>query len=357
MKDKDKNLQDKAMQALSAVIHPDKNQDLVALGLVENLIVTDSSIAFALRFKTQRDPFANALRRQCEEALKSRFAGYEINIALQFAEPQTARNAVATDTVATNTLANVKNIVAVMSGKGGVGKSTVAVNLAVEMARRGYKTGLVDADIYGPSLPKMLGVESMRPIAADDELIAPVERYGIKMLSIGFFVNPADALIWRAPMAVSALKQLLLQAQWGELDFLFIDMPPGTGDIHLTLINAIKLTGAIIVGTPQQVAIADVVKSISMLQHQSIGVKILGMVENMSWFTPAELPQNRYYIFGKEGMKALAQQMQIPLLAQIPLVQGICEDGDSGTPSVLQSGIVAEAFGQLCDNFLSSITT
>ncbi|GHT69498.1 iron-sulfur cluster carrier protein [Bacteroidia bacterium] len=326
------------------MIHPEKNQDIVSLGLIENLIVSDDTIAFTLHFQMPRDPFANALKRQCEQVLKAQFASHTINITLQFAEIQQVVPPSTQDT-----LSGIKRIIAVMSGKGGVGKSTVAVNLAVTLAQRGYKVGLVDADIYGPSLPKMFGVESERPTATDSDLIAPVEKYGVKMLSIGFFVKPADALIWRAPMVISALKQLLLQAQWGELDFLFIDMPPGTGDIHLTLVNEVKLAGAIIVGTPQQVALADVVKSISLLQHENVNVKILGLVENMAWFTPAELPQNRYYIFGKGGTKKLADAMHLPLLAEIPLVQALCESGDAGAPLVLQEGIVKNAFEQLAD--------
>ena len=352
--DTNKHLADRAMRALSQVIHPDKNSSITSLGMVETLAVAEQSIEAALRFKTQRDPFANAIKQKCEQVLSKKFAGYKINISLHFAQPPEAKGKTA-EAPAANTLADVKNIVAVVSGKGGVGKSTIAVNLAAALARRGYAVGLADADIYGPSLPKMLGAEGLRPIAADGDLITPVERGGVRMLSIGFFVKPADALIWRAPMAVGALKQLLLQAQWGSLDFLIIDMPPGTGDIHLTLINEVKLTGAVVVGTPQEVAIADVVKSVSMLQHQTIGVKILGMVENMAWFAPAELPDSRYYIFGRGGIKRLAAQMKIPLLAQIPLVQSVCGDGDRGVPSVMQGGAVGEAFESMTDNFLTNI--
>ena len=234
-------------------------------------------------------------------------------------------------------LPGVKHIVAVSSGKGGVGKSTVAVNLAIALARLGYSVGLLDTDIFGPSIPKMLGVEDAKVYATNKDgrdLIVPVEKYGIKFLSIGFFVASTTATLWRGGMASNALKQLIADADWGELDYLILDTPPGTSDIHLTLLQTLKLTGAVIVSTPQQVALADARKGIDMYQNEKVGVPILGLVENMAWFTPAELPLNRYYIFGREGCKQLAEQMKVPLLAQIPLVQSICDNGDQGTPVV-----------------------
>ena len=232
-------------------------------------------------------------------------------------------------------LPGVKNIIAVSSGKGGVGKSTVAANLAIALARLGYSVGLLDTDIFGPSMPKMFNVEDARPYAVKvdgRDLIEPIEQYGVKLLSIGFFVSPTTATLWRGGMATSALKQLIADADWGELDYFILDTPPGTSDIHLTLLQTLAITGAIIVSTPQQVALADARKGIDMYRNEKVNVPILGLVENMAWFTPAELPENRYYIFGREGCKQLAEEMQLPLLAQIPLVQGICDSGDEGTP-------------------------
>ncbi|MBN2775316.1 MAG: Mrp/NBP35 family ATP-binding protein, partial [Prolixibacteraceae bacterium] len=248
-------------------------------------------------------------------------------------------------------LPEVKNIIAVASGKGGVGKSTIAVNLAVALAQTGVKVGLIDADIFGPSVPKMFGAENMRPSGAmvgNREMLVPVEKYGVKFLSIGFFVNPDDALIWRGPMASNALKQLIGDALWGELDYLLIDLPPGTSDIHLTLVQTVPVTAALIVSTPQDVALADVVKGVSMFQSKSIDVPVLGLIENMSWFTPAELPDNKYYIFGKDGGKKLADKMGLKLLGQIPLVQSIREGGDEGTPeAVKKDSPSSEAFKEL----------
>ena len=237
-------------------------------------------------------------------------------------------------------LPGVKNIIAVSSGKGGVGKSTVSANLAIALARLGYSVGLLDTDIFGPSMPKMFDVEDERPYAVKKDgrdLIVPVEKYGVKLLSIGFFVSPDTATLWRGGMATSALKQLIADADWGELDYFILDTPPGTSDIHLTLLQTLPITGAVIVSTPQQVALADARKGIDMYRNEKVNVPILGLIENMAWFTPAELPENKYYIFGKEGCKRLAEEMNVPLLAQIPLVQSICDNGDQGTPAALNS--------------------
>lgn len=258
-------------------------------------------------------------------------------------------------------LAGVKNIIAVASGKGGVGKSTVAVNLAVTLARLGYKVGLADADVYGPSVPKMTGTEGAipevevydemgYPLAPDaeitdesKEIMIPVEKYGVKWMSIGYFARPEQALIWRGPMACNALKQMILQVRWGELDFLLLDLPPGTGDIHISLVHDIPLTGAIIVSTPQAVALSDVEKGVNMFRNPQIDKPIYGIIENMSWFTPAELPDNRYYIFGKDGCKAMAEKYGLELLGQIPLVQSVREGGDEGVPAAISDGPVFEA--------------
>jgi ATP-binding protein involved in chromosome partitioning len=245
----------------------------------------------------------------------------------------------------------VKNIIAVFSGKGGVGKSTVSSNLAIALASMGYKVGLLDADIHGPSIPKMFGVENERPFVEEidgRQLMQPIEKYGVKLLSIGFFVDPANALVWRGSMASNALKQLIADTVWGELDFFIMDLPPGTGDIHLTLVQTMGITGAIAVTTPQDVALADARKGINMFTGEKVNVPVLGIIENMSWFTPAELPENKYYIFGKDGGKRLSEELNVPLLGQIPLVQSIREGGDGGEPvAVNEDSITSIAFSNL----------
>ena len=253
-------------------------------------------------------------------------------------------------------LPQVKNIIGISSGKGGVGKSTVSANLAVALAKLGYKVGLLDADIFGPSMPKMFQVEDARPYAEmidGRELIVPIEKYGVKLLSIGFFVNPDQATLWRGGMASNALKQLIGDAAWGDLDYFLIDLPPGTSDIHLTVVQTLAVTGAVVVSTPQQVALADARKGINMFTNEKVNVPILGLVENMAWFTPAELPQNRYYIFGKEGAKKLAAEMKVPLIGQIPIVQSICEGGDDGKPVALnEDTVTGQAFIQLAEELV-----
>jgi len=319
---------DKVLKALEYVIHPEYEKDIVSLGMIENLEIKGKEVKFSLVLKKPKDPFATSLRNACINALKTHVdknlkitGNIEVKEVKQ-PEPE-------------KPLPGVKNIIAVASGKGGVGKSTVSVNLAVALSKEGYKVGLLDADVYGPSIPKMFDVENTRPslehIDGKDRII-PVDKYGIKLLSIGFFVNQKDALVWRGPMATGALKQLISDGNWGELDFMIIDLPPGTGDIHLTMVQTVSVTGAIIVSTPQDVALADAIKGISMFTGKQVDVPVLGLVENMAWFTPAELPDNKYYIFGKEGCKKLAEEVNVPLLGQIPLVQSIREGGDEGKP-------------------------
>lgn len=256
-------------------------------------------------------------------------------------------------------LPQVKNVIAVSSGKGGVGKSTVSANLAIALAKLGYKVGLLDTDIFGPSMPKMFGVEEERPYSVHKDgrdLIEPVEKYGVKLLSIGFFVSPTTATLWRGGMACSALKQLIADADWGELDYFILDTPPGTSDIHLTLLQTLAITGAVIVSTPQQVALADARKGIDMYQNDKVNVPILGLIENMAYFTPAELPENKYYIFGKEGCKNLAKEMNVPLLAQIPIVQSICEGGDDGAPAATKvDSITGQAFLSLAQSVVTVV--
>ncbi|MBP5364473.1 MAG: Mrp/NBP35 family ATP-binding protein [Bacteroidales bacterium] len=339
--------------ALRTVIHPEKKTDIVTLGMVEDDIrISGNRVSFSLLFDRPNDPLVATIKQMCADAIK-RDLGPEVeidgNIFIKIRQREQAQVPV---------LPNVKNVIAVASGKGGVGKSTVTANLAVALANAGCKVGLLDADIFGPSIPIMFGTESARPClspnsAAGRDLIAPVEKYGVRMLSIGYFVNPDEAVIWRGGMATNALRQLITEADWSELDYLLIDMPPGTSDIHITTVNTIDLTGAIIVSTPQRVALADAVKGIDMFRNEKVNVPIIGIVENMAWFTPRELPENKYFIFGEGGAKRLSEEMGVPLLAQIPIVQGIRENGDKGTPAALdENTMTGQAFAQLAQNVI-----
>lgn len=319
---------EKVLEALKRVIHPESRKNVVELGMVQNLSVDGMQVMFALKFDRPNDPFIQSMKKSCVSAIESQL-GEDVKIRGNIGTivPEKPHKP--------EVLPGVKNIIAVASGKGGVGKSTVAANLAVGLHNEGYKVGLLDADVYGPSIPKMFNLEGTKPVARAEEgveWIVPAEKDGIKLLSVGFFVKPEDALVWRGPMATSALKQLITQGDWGELDYLVLDLPPGTGDVHLTIVQEVPVTGAIIVSTPQEVALADVVKGISMFTGEKINVPVLGIVENMAWFTPEELPDNKYYIFGKEGCKNMANELGIELLGQIPIVQGICESGDRGKP-------------------------
>ena len=347
---------DTVIQILKQVIHPEKGKSIADLGMVENLVVEDGKISFILNATKPNDPLIASIKRACIISLKNAL-GPEIEKEL-FIET-IAPKAKSEKHTNSGPLPGVKNIIAIASGKGGVGKSTVAVNLSVALAKTGASVGILDADVYGPSIPKMFGLEGERPVIRKEgnrELMVPILKYGVKVLSLGFFVNPEDALVWRGPMATNALKQLISLGDWGELDYLLIDLPPGTGDIHLTMVQEVAVTGAVIVSTPQQVALADVIKGIAMFAGEKINVPVLGLVENMSWFTPAELPQNKYYIFGKEGCKKLAQDMGMDLLGQIPLVQSICENGDAGKPSVLKEKDPAGiAFTALAANLIATI--
>ncbi len=334
------------IKVLKKVKYPGK-EDIVTLGMVEKAEHTAEGIVIILKTDKHKDPLASSLKHACVKALKDAFGpDTEISsVEIKGPGPQVQTKPLDQDLVP-----GVKNIIAIASGKGGVGKSTIAVNTAVALARQGYTTGLLDADIFGPSAPKMLHTENERPQVRKDgekELVIPVEKYGIKVLSVGYFVSQNDAVVWRGPLASNFLKQLLGQGDWGELDYLIVDLPPGTSDIHLTLVQSVGVTGAVIVSTPQKVALADAIKGISMFSNENINVPVLGLVENMSWFTPAELPDNKYYIFGKEGCKKLAEEMNIPLLGQIPVIQSICESGDSGVPVALEDDAVGKAFETL----------
>ncbi|MBQ0094166.1 MAG: Mrp/NBP35 family ATP-binding protein [Bacteroidetes bacterium] len=332
-------------EALGTVRYPGTGKDIIAMEMLEDDIRIDgSSVSFSLIFEKPTDPFMKSILKSAETAIKLK-AGEDVKVDIKVKTRQAPRPA------DPELLPGVKNIIAVASGKGGVGKSTVAANLAVALAGIGYKVGLLDADIFGPSMPKMFKVEDARPVAETidgRDLIVPVEQYGIKLLSIGFFVDPEQAVLWRGAMASNALKQLIADANWGDLDYFVIDMPPGTSDIHLTLVQTLGITGAVVVSTPQEVALADARKGIDMFKNEKVNVPVLGLVENMAWFTPAELPQNKYYLFGKGGCARLAVDMHVPLLGQIPIVQSICEGGDNGVPVALEPDtIVGQAFREL----------
>ncbi len=338
-------------EVLKQIVHPATGEDIVSMGLITNINTGDGKIDLFLNLNTN-DPLKTSLQKACKKILQEKLdKNLEINISVQHEKENTQPKE-------KSLLPGVKNVIAIASGKGGVGKSTVAVNLAVAFGQTGARTGLIDADIFGPSVPKMLGAENLKPMIKQDngkDMIVPVERYGIKTLSIGFFVNPEDATIWRGPMASNAFQQLLGDTDWGELDYLFVDLPPGTSDIHLTLVQSIAVTGAVMVSTPQDVALADVIKGINMFRNPAINVPVLGIIENMAWFTPEELPGNRYYIFGKDGCKKLSAQYDIPLLGQVPLIQGIREGSDTGEPAVLQKSQIGEAFKTVADNLVIEI--
>lgn len=333
------------LDALKHVTHPATGKNIVESGIIEDDIrIEGNKVSFSMLLKAN-DPLAKSLVKAAETAILT-YIGNDVEIKgnINIKAPQ----APATDKKE-EPLKGVKHKIAISSGKGGVGKSTVTSNLAVSLAKMGYKVGLLDADIFGPSIPKMFGIEDAVPYANEAGMIMPIEKYGVKILSIGFFVNTSSAIVWRGAMASGAIKQLLTEADWGELDYLLIDLPPGTSDIHLTVVQTIKLDGAIVVSTPQQVALADAIRGIDMFQNDKINVPVIGLVENMSWFTPKELPENKYYIFGKGGVEALARERGIELIGQIPIVQSICEGGDSGTPVSMNETITAEAFKLLAE--------
>jgi len=335
---------DQILTALSKVIHPENGKDIVALGIVSEIESGENGISLILVPEKSNDPFLSSIKSTIVRTLKDVLGPDAVVSSIEIRPKVTvSRKKEKPDDL----LPGVANIIAVSSGKGGVGKTTVAVNLAIALARMNYNVGLLDADVFGPSVPIMFNAENYRPEVKREnnaDLIIPLNKYGVKVLSTGFFVDPADAVVWRGPMASNFLKQLLAQGDWGNLDYLLVDLPPGTSDIHLTLVQEVAVTGAIVVSTPQDVALADAIKGISMFRSDKINVPVLGLVENMSWFTPAELPQNRYYIFGKEGGKVLADKMGVPLLGQIPLVQSICESGDKGIPVAIDDSPAGMAF-------------
>lgn len=340
------------LEVLGSILEPDLKKDIVSAGLVEELKIDGNTISLKVYVS---NPALHA-RKRMKEAL-------EFNLKRTFGEievqSEVAGIPAEAKAVHRKILPEVKNIVAIASGKGGVGKSTVTANLAGGLAKAGYRVGVVDADIYGPSMPTMFDVVNERPTMLDIEgtpKINPVLSYGIKILSIGFFTEQNNAVVWRGPMAAKALTQMFTDAYWGELDYLLIDLPPGTGDIHLSLVQTVPLDGVVIVSTPQEVALADARKGVNMFQLESINVPVLGIIENMAWFTPEELPENKYYIFGRDGAKNLAHGMNVPFLGHIPLVQGVREAGDIGKPAVFQENtIVAKAFEELVSTFVEQL--
>lgn len=353
-------------EVLNSVFHPEYERSVMELSLVQNLEYksegNDEDNAGTIKFRLvfhRNDPMANSIKEACEKTLKRAFPNTKTNI-LVLVDTKNAtghkKGELGRGDLDKQELENVKNIIAIASGKGGVGKSSVAVNLAIALSQKGYKVGLLDADVYGPSVPKMTGTEDeVPPITREErngqmkDLIVPIEKYGVKWMSIGYFAKPEQALIWRGPMACGALKQLAYEVKWGELDYLLIDLPPGTGDIHITMVQEIPLTGAIIVTTPQKIALADVEKGINMFNNKDVATPILGIVENMSWFTPEELPDHKYFIFGRDGGQAMADKYGVPLLGQIPVVMGIMEGGDFGHPAVLEDGMIKDCFHSLAE--------
>ncbi|MEZ7868009.1 MAG: Mrp/NBP35 family ATP-binding protein [Paludibacteraceae bacterium] len=343
------------LEALQHVRYPGTGKDIVSSGMVQdNIRIDGKKVSFSIQFDKPNDPFAKSVVKAAEQAILTYISpdvDIKGNISITTKEQPKPKPS--------SILPQVKNIIAVFSGKGGVGKSTVSSNLAIALAAHGYKVGLLDADIHGPSIPKMFGVENEQPYVEEKEgsqKVIPVEKYGVKLLSIGFFVNQESALVWRGSMASNALKQLITDADWGELDFFVMDLPPGTGDIHLTLVQTMGITGAIAVTTPQDVALADARKGINMFTGDKVNVPVLGLVENMAWFTPAELPENKYFIFGKDGGKRLAEELKIPLLGQIPIVQSIREGGDTGVPAAVNdNSIIGMAFRNLAAHVIQQV--
>jgi ATP-binding protein involved in chromosome partitioning len=344
---------EKILEALSNVQEPDLGKDLVTLNMVKDIEINGNDVSFTIVLTTPACPMKDMMGTASTNAIKL-LVNKEANVKVNFTANTTTKR---TDTGAV--LPKVKNIVAVVSGKGGVGKSTVAANLALALAQGGAKVGLMDADIYGPSVPIMFGVRGERPLMMEVDgkgMIAPLERYGIKLISIGLLVDEKNAVVWRGPMASSAIRQFVTDVYWDELDYLVVDMPPGTGDIHLTLMQTVPVTGAVIVTTPQDVALADAKKGIAMFGQAQLNVPVIGLVENMSYFTPAELPENKYYIFGKDGGKRLADEYDLPFLGQIPIVQSIREGGDQGIPVMMSDDLITrKAFESFASQVVRSI--
>jgi len=342
---------DEIFDALKSVLEPDLGKDIITLGLVSDVKFSENSISFSVQMKNAAMHARKRMEDACAFAVERKFGkGITVKVNVQALKKSEAAQSI---------LPNVKNTIAIVSGKGGVGKSTIAANTAVGLAKKGFKVGIVDADIYGPSVPMMFDVLHYKPLSRqinNKQYIVPAENYGVKILSIGFFAELDQAVVWRGPMAVKALKQLIFDADWGELDYLIIDTPPGTGDVHLSIVQSLPLTGAVVVTTPQSVALADAKKAIAMFKMDNINVPIIGLVENMSWFTPKDHSEEKYFIFGENGGENLSKSLDISLLGKIPLVESIRQSGDAGRPAVLQQETVVEKYyDDLCDELMKNI--
>ncbi len=359
IKDIKKRMDREIRAILASVVHPETEENLVDGGFVESISATESKITVGLRFRKSRDPFAVKIKNRVEELITELYPDSTVTVFIKQGDNSAAKRKEQIEDMQRNTTTStIGKVIAVASGKGGVGKSTVTSNLAVALANLGYKVGVLDADIYGPSQSKMFGVEDYLPDAVQvdgRDYIIPAEVGNIKIISIAMFIRPTDALLWRGTMANSALRQLIHQTQWGELDYLLIDLPPGTGDIHLSIISELTIDGAVIVSTPQQVAVADVVRGVEMFRNPNVNIPVLGVIENMSWFTPAELPNNRYYIFGNGGAARYAEAAGVELLAQIPIIQAIMEGSDNGTPAVQTTAEVDKYYRQAAEKVVEKL--
>ena len=359
IKDIKKRMDREIRAILASVVHPETEENLVDGGFVESISATEQKITVALRFRKSRDPFAVKIKNRVEELIQDLYPDSTVTVFIKQGENNSAKRKEQIEDMQRNsTTSTIRKVVAIASGKGGVGKSTATSNLAVALANMGYKVGVLDADIYGPSQSKMFGVEDYLPDAVQvdgRDYIVPAEVGNIKIISIAMFIRPTDALLWRGTMANSALRQLIHQTQWGELDYLLIDLPPGTGDIHLSIISELTIDGAVIVSTPQQVAVADVVRGVEMFRNPNVNIPVLGVIENMSWFTPAELPNNRYYIFGNGGAARYAEVAGVELLAQIPIIQAIMEGSDNGTPAVNTTAEVDKYYRQAAEKVVEKL--
>ena len=346
-------MEEKIKRLLASVVHPETGQDIVSSGFIEHTASAEGKVTVVLRFAKARDPFAVKIKNQAESLLREAFPGAEVLVVIKEggAAPRP-------EPKLKTTTGGIARVIAVASGKGGVGKSTVTANLAIALRNMGFRVGVLDADIYGPSQPKMFGVEGYMPEAvAEDGVdhIVPAESMDVKLMSIGFFIKPTDALLWRGAMAVSALKQMIHQTRWGTLDFLLTDLPPGTGDVHLSIIGELKIDAAVIVSTPQQIAVADVVRGVEMFRNENVNIPVAGIVENMAWFTPAELPENRYYIFGRGAARAYAEKSGVEFLGEIPIIQSIMDGADAGTPAAGIDSRVEEHYRGIAEKIVGKV--